>query len=90
MKMLLGLLEPTAGDIQLFGQQLTTSNRALLLRRIGSMIEAPSGYGHLTGWENMRIIQKMLKLETYQIEQALEVVRLTKNKNKLVKTIPLA
>ena len=63
MKMLLELLKPTAGEIQLFGQQLTTSNRALLLRRIGSMIEAPSGYGHLTGWENMRIVQKMLKLE---------------------------
>lgn len=89
MKMLLGLLQPSAGDIQLFGQQLTSSNRALLLRRIGSIIEAPSGYGHLTGWENMRIIQKMLKLETYQIEHALEVVRLTKNRNKLVKNYSL-
>lgn len=89
MKMLLGLLQPTAGDIQLFGQQLTSSNRALLLRRIGSMIEAPSGYGHLTGWENMRIIQEMLKLETRQIEYALEVVRLTQNRNKLVKNYSL-
>lgn len=89
MKMLLGLLKPTAGEIQLFGQQLTSSNRALLLRRIGSMIEAPSGYGHLTGWENMRIIQEMLKLETRQIEYALEVVRLTKNRNKLVRNYSL-
>lgn len=89
MKMLLGLLKPTAGETQLFGQQLTRSNRAQLLRRIGSMIEAPPGYGHLTGLENMRIIQKMLKLETRQIEHALEVVSLTKNRNKLVKNYSL-
>lgn len=37
----------------------------------------------------MRIVQKMLKLETHQIEHALEVVRLTKNKNKLVKNYSL-
>lgn len=89
MKMLLGVLKPSLGQTHLFGQQLTKNNRSQLLRRIGSMIEAPPGYGHLTGWENMLIIQKMLKLETRQIERALEIVRLTSNRNKLVKNYSL-
>ncbi len=89
MKMLLGLLQPTAGESFLFGRKMDKSNRADLLRRIGSMIEAPPGYGHLTGWENMRIIQNMLKLDTRQIEWALEIVRLSSNRNKLVKNYSL-
>ena len=53
------------------------------------MIEAPPGYGHLTGWENLQIVQSMLGLEERQIAQALDIVRLTKNKDKLVKNYSL-
>ena len=53
------------------------------------MIEAPPGYGHLTGWENLQIVQSMLGLEERQIIQALDIVRLTKNKDKLVKNYSL-
>ena len=53
------------------------------------MIEAPPGYGHLTGLENMRIVQDMLDLSAVQIEHALETVRLTEHKNKLVRNYSL-
>ena len=53
------------------------------------MIEAPPGYGHLTGWENLQIVQSMLGLQERQIIQALDIVRLTKNKDKLVKNYSL-
>ena len=89
MKMLLGLMEPTAGEVYLFGQRLNHSNRARLLRTIGSMIEAPPGYGHLTGWENMCVVESMLGLERRNIEQALETVHLTAHKDKLVKNYSL-
>lgn len=89
MKMLLGLTQPTAGDISLFGQPLTRASRTKLLPSIGSMIEAPPGYGHLTGRENMRIVQDMLDLSTPQIDHAFATVRLTEQQDKLVRNYSL-
>ena len=89
MKLLLGLMKPTAGEVFINGRKLTKASRPELLGRVGSMIEAPPGYGHLTGWENLQIVQSMLGLEERQIIQALDIVRLTKNKDKLVKNYSL-
>ncbi|PFG33238.1 ABC transporter ATP-binding protein [Sanguibacter antarcticus] len=89
MKMLLGLTQPTSGNIELFGQPLTRASRAQVLPSIGSMIEAPAGYGHLTGWENMQIVRCMLGLTDAQIERALATVRLTEHKAKLVRNYSL-
>lgn len=85
MKMLVGLSRPTAGDITLFDQPVTRSSRSTLLASIGSMIEAPAGYGHLTGRENMRIVQYMLDLSPTQIDHAVATVRLTAHQDKLVR-----
>lgn len=89
MKMLLGLTQPTSGDIEVLGEPLTRASRTRLLPSIGSMIEAPPGYGHLTGRENMRIVQDMLDLSTAQIDQALATVRLTEQQHKLVRNYSL-
>lgn len=89
MKMLLGLSQPTSGDIEIFGQRLTRSTRADLLPSIGSMIESPPGYGHLTGWENMLIVRDMLGLVDAQIETALATVRLSDQRDKLVRNYSL-
>lgn len=89
MKMLLGLTQPSAGDISLFDQRLTRASRTALLPSIGSMIEAPPGYGHLTGRENMRIVQDMLDLSKAQIDNALATVRLIDHQNKLVRNYSL-
>ncbi len=89
MKMLLGLTQPSSGGIEMFGEPFTPLSRARLLPAIGSMIESPSGYGHLTGAENMRIVQEMLDLPSTQIAQALATVRLTEHKDKLVRSYSL-
>lgn len=89
MKMLLGLLEPTAGSVRLLGQDLTRAARGPLMARIGSMIEHPPGYGHLTGAENMRIVQKLLGLSDGQVERALALVRLNEHRDKLVRAYSL-
>ena len=86
MKMLLGLLAPTRGQISVLGRPFTPATRAEILSRTGSMIEHPPGYGHLTGAENMRIAAKMQGLSDQQVDRALALVRLTEHKDRLVRT----
>lgn len=62
LKMLLGLVHPTAGEIDLFGQRFTEKSRLSILRDIGSLIESPSYYGHLTAKENLKIYTTILDL----------------------------
>lgn len=89
MKMLLGLLRPTRGRIRLFGTPVTRSNAITMMPRIGSMIERPPGYGHLTGAENMAVVERMLGLSGKQTDRALALVRLTEHKNRLQRTYSL-
>ena len=42
LKMLLGLVHPTQGEIDLFGKRITAKNRLEALKHIGSLIETPS------------------------------------------------
>ena len=56
MKMLLGLIHPSAGQVTLLGQPMNAQNRLALLQKTGSLIESPAGYGHLTGQENLEIV----------------------------------
>ncbi|WP_286924544.1 MULTISPECIES: ABC transporter ATP-binding protein [Lysinibacillus] len=88
IKMLLGLIKATSGSVTLFGKQLE-SDRNQILKKVGSLVESPSYYGHLTGYENLRIIQRMLNVSEKRIEEVLNIVRLTKAKNKLVKQYSL-
>ena len=62
LKMILGLIHPNQGSIKIFGKVMNSANRLSILRQTGSLIENPGGYGHLTGLENMQIIQKLLPL----------------------------
>ena len=89
MKMLLGLLAPTRGQISVLGRPFSPTTRAEIMSRTGSMIENPPGYSHLTGAENMRIAAKMQGLSDQQISRALALVRLTEHKDRLVRTYSL-
>ncbi|MEW9104515.1 ABC transporter ATP-binding protein [Paenibacillus sp.] len=83
LKMLLGLAKPTDGRITLFCQELG-KHRRTVLNQIGSLIESPSYYGHLTGLENMRVMQKLRGVPSKNVEEALRIVRLENQKNKQV------
>ncbi|WJZ02487.1 ABC transporter ATP-binding protein [Corynebacterium freiburgense] len=89
MKMLLGLSRPDAGEAFVLGEKITERPSKRLIHSVGSMIETPSGYGHLTGAENMKIMQRALGLPSENIHRALETVHLTKHQNKLVKQYSL-
>ena len=84
MKMLLGLIHPSAGQVFLLGQELTAQNRLSLLRQTGSLIESPSGYLHLTAQENLTIVADLKGVSRKDISRVLEIVRLTKDRNRKV------
>lgn len=83
LKMLLGLVRPTEGSVSVFGKDFCR-NRLEILSQTGSLIEAPSYYGHLTGLENMRVMQRLRDVPDKYVEKALQIVRLEKQKNKKV------
>ena len=84
LKMLLGLVRPTAGSIQVLGKRVESANRLAILRQVGSLIESPSYYGHLTGEENLRIVQTLRDVPERDVRQVLEIVRLQNQKDKKV------
>ena len=77
MKMLLGLVHPTGGSVELLGHTLNEANRIALLRQTGSLIESPSGYLHLTARENLSIVADLKEVDRKDIDRVLEIVRLT-------------
>ncbi len=82
MKMLLNLIKPTEGEVFLFDQQMNSRNRMGLLKETGSLIESPSYYGHLTGRENLEIVQMLKGAEPREIDEVLEIVRMENQQNK--------
>ncbi|MBU3157724.1 ABC transporter ATP-binding protein (plasmid) [Clostridium estertheticum] len=83
MKMLLGLTNPTAGEIHIFGKNIHKSEKKIL-SRIGSLIESPGFYPNLTGTENLKIIARLRGIPTRDaIKNALDVVGLSYMDKKL-------
>lgn len=77
MKMLLGLVHPTGGSVELLGHTMNETNRIPLLRQTGSLIESPSGYLHLTARENLAIVADLKGVAHKDIDRVLEIVHLT-------------
>ena len=83
LKMILGLTKPTNGKVTVFHKDIGVDRR-LILSQTGSLIESPSYYGHLTGLENMRVVQKLRGVPDKNVIEALKIVRLEKQKDKKV------
>lgn len=84
MKMLLGLVHPTGGSVELLGHPMNKTNRIPLLRQTGSLIESPSGYLHLTARENLAIVADLKGVAHKDIDRVLEIVHLTADANRKV------
>ena len=82
LKMILGLVRPTAGSIEVLGKPLDSPHRLAVLRQVGSLIESPSYYGHLTGEENLRIVQTLRGVPEKNIREVLQIVRLDGQREK--------
>jgi ABC-type multidrug transport system ATPase subunit len=70
LRVFLGLLRPVSGTVSLFGQPLQAA-LPKVLSRVGSLIEKPSLYDHLTGKENLEILRRLKGLRPSATEQAL-------------------
>ena len=83
MKMLLGLTEPTSGEIELWGKPLR-GNEKEVLPRIGSLIESPGFYPNLTATENLRIFAALRGVPSrHAVKHALDLVGLPYRDKKL-------
>lgn len=89
MKMLLGLIKPTAGSIFILGKPMLEENRLEILKNTGSLIESPSYYGHLSARENLQIICTLKNVLETGIDNVLRIVRLEKQQDKKVKNYSL-
>jgi ABC-type multidrug transport system ATPase subunit len=83
IRLLLGLIRPHAGDVQLFGQSLR-NGRIELLSRVGALVETPSLYPHLTGRENLEVTRRLIGGSRSQIERALAIVKLEQDARRRV------
>ncbi|WP_010497855.1 ABC transporter ATP-binding protein [Paenibacillus elgii] len=88
IRMLLGLIRPTQGEVRVFGQDLAR-HRLDILRRVGSLVESPSYYSNLSAYDNLEITRKLLGARKTDIDKVLETVRLSEWRNKKVKTFSL-
>ena len=87
IRMLLTLITPSAGEIELFGRNLRT-HRKEILRQVGAVIERPDLYKYLSAYENLLLFAKMsgLRLQRKQLMEQLEMVGLADRAGSKVKT----
>lgn len=89
MKMLTNLWKPTEGRIELFGETLTPQSYEVL-KRIGSIIEFPVFYDHMTGYDNLKMhCEYMGYYHHGSIENALDMLELSEAAKKPVKNYSL-
>lgn len=89
MKMITNLWKPTAGSVEIFGETLTPRSYEVL-KRMGSIIEFPAFYEHLSGYENLKLHAEYMGYYHHgSIEQALELLELADSAGKPVKTYSL-
>ncbi len=89
MKMITNLWKPTSGSVELFGEKLTKSSYEVL-KRMGSMIEFPCFYDHMSGKENLQLHCEYMGYFTPGcVENALEMLGLSEAGEQPVKRYSL-
>lgn len=87
IRMLLSLIKPTSGSINLFGHDLNVE-RYKTLSRIGALIEKPDFYKYLTAEKNLRLLGEISNVENLdsKIDEVLELVKLSDRRDSKFKT----
>ncbi|MFL0198668.1 ABC transporter ATP-binding protein [Clostridium sp. WILCCON 0269] len=89
IRMIMGLIKSTCGQIELFSQKTSSKNKNLL-QRIGSIIEYPGFYPNLTAKENLEIHRRMMGIqEKSSIKHSLKIVGIEDVENRKVKEFSL-
>ncbi len=87
IRMLLTLIEPTNGEIEMFGLNLQ-SHRKEVLQQVGAIIERPDLYKYLSGYENLNLFAKMNRVDASRkrLMEQLELVGLADRAHSKAKT----
>jgi len=90
IRMLLSLIHPSEGHIEMFGQSLT-EHRSAILEQVGAVIERPDLYPYLTAQEHLSLFSKLRKqkITAAKIEATLSQVGLLARANDKVQTYSL-
>jgi lantibiotic transport system ATP-binding protein len=88
IRLLLGLMRQNTGSIKIFAKDLTR-HRLEILKKVGSLVENPSYYAHLTAKENLEALRKIYDVPKQRIDEVLEIVRLSDVGNKKLKGFSL-
>ncbi|RZQ60539.1 ABC transporter ATP-binding protein [Amycolatopsis suaedae] len=71
LRMLLGLLRPTSGEVALFGRPPGD------LREVGALIESPGFYPYLSGRNNLSVLARYARVGTDRVDTVLDLVGLS-------------
>ncbi len=87
IRMLLSLITPTAGRIEIFGLPLAT-NRSAIMKKVGAVIEKPAMYEYLTAYQNLKIFSALsgVSKTKKQLLHELDVVGLAARAHDVVRT----
>lgn len=85
IRMLLGLIRPTKGNMTVLGKSVKYGDYERF-GQIGTLVEAPSFYPNLTGKENLQVISWMRRCDSASLDRVLQITHLEKEANRLVKT----
>jgi ABC-type multidrug transport system ATPase subunit len=88
IRMLLGLIRPNEGRVELLGVPLE-QKRISALQHVGALVESPSFYPHLTGYENLEVTRRLLDGRPEQIDRALAIVKLERDAHRRVREYSL-
>ena len=88
LRLLLGLLKRQEGSVSIFGRPFD-DDRIAILRNVGSMIESPSLYDHLTASENLAVLDHVHRCPKGRIAEVLTLVGLSGTGRKRVKQFSL-
>ncbi|PGZ16662.1 ABC transporter ATP-binding protein [Bacillus cereus] len=75
IRMLLGLIKPTQGNVMIFQQDLA-KERLSILSKVGALVENPSYYAHLNAIENLEVYRILRNVPKEKIEEVLQIVGL--------------
>ena len=89
MKLILGLVKKDDGVIKVFNKELNSKNQKDSNKNLGALIENPSFYDHLTGYENLEIICKLKGINKEEISKTLDLVGLNNVGKKKAKNYSL-
>ena len=75
-----------SGEIRIMGKEMNDKTRVDL--KADGLIEGPSYYSHLTGMENMRIVQNLINIPNKNIEKAIQIKVIGKSDEEKEKLLP--